>query len=173
MITTLVRPQYHLRSVAPDDRAGLTRFYGGLSRDSIAARFHGSAPTIPEATATFFCRPDHEHREGIVAESFDASGEPTIIGHVCIEPIDRDVAEVAIAVADTWQHHGVGRAMLGRAIAWAQSHDIARLAASTQCSNAAMIALLRSMDHPITFGASGDGTVDVYLDLSSSRPIAA
>ena len=78
-------------------------------------------PRIPDATATFFCGPDHEHREGIVAECLDASGDPVIIGHVCIEPISDDVAEIAIAVTDAWQGHGVGRAMLACAISWAQA----------------------------------------------------
>src|SRR5438093_2699844 len=105
MTTTPAPALYHLRSITPRDRAGLTEFYAGLSADSRIARFHGVAPTIPEATATFFCGPDHQHREGVVAECFDAAGHPVIIGHVCIEPISNDVAEMAIAVADAWQGH--------------------------------------------------------------------
>ena len=172
MTTKLAPAPYRLRSIESRDRAGLTRFYADLSPDSRAARFHGAAPTIPEATATFFCGPDHEHREGIVAETFDATGFPVIIGHVCIEPIDDDVAEMAIAVADAWQGRGVGRAMLDRSIAWAQMHGIARFVASMQCGNGAVIALLRSMG-PVTFGASDGGTVDAVLDVRSVRPLAA
>ena len=55
--------------------SGSDGFYAGLSPDSRAARFHGATPTIPDATARFFCGPDHQHREGIVAESFDPSGD--------------------------------------------------------------------------------------------------
>ena len=173
MRRTLAPPPYRLRAITPGDRAGLTRFYAGLSPDSRTARFHGAGPTIAEATATFFCGPDHEHREGIVAECLDAVGEPEIIGHVCIEPTDDDVAEMAIAVADAWQGHGVGRAMLARAIAWARIHGVARLVASMQCSNASMFALLRSMDYPITYGATAEGTVDAYLDVWNPNPLAA
>lgn len=162
-----------MRSITPRDQPGLTAFYAGLSLDSRAARFHGAAPCIPEATATFFCGPDHQHREGIVAETFDACGDPVIIGHVCIEPINDDVAEMAIAVADAWQGRGIGRAMLGRAITWAQAHGIARLAASILFGNAAMLGLLRSVGFPISYGESTGGTVDAYLDVRSSRPIAA
>jgi GNAT superfamily N-acetyltransferase len=128
---------------------------------------------IPDATATFFCGPDHQHREGIVAECFDAIGTPVIIGHVCIEPVNDDAAEMAIAVADSWQRHGVGRAMLAHAITWARTHDIARLVASMKCGNTAVLALLRSTGYPITFGASDAGTFEAYLDVRSSRPLAA
>src|SRR5204863_2815264 len=142
MKTTRAPARYRLRSITPFDRTGLTTFYAGLTPDSRVARFHGTAPTIPEATATFFCGPDHQHREGIVAECFDSIGEPVIIGHVCIEPIDDETAETAIAVADAWQHQGVGRAMLAQAIAWAQLHGVARLVASMLCGNAAILVLL-------------------------------
>jgi acetyltransferase len=164
---------YRLRSITPPDRAGLTRFYAGLSPDSRAARFHGAARTIPETTAMFFCGPDHEHREGIVAECFDASGAPLIIGHVCIEPGDGDVAEISIAVADGWQRHGIGRALLAGATTWAQTHGITRLVASMRCGNAAMFALLRSMGRPVTYGAASGGTVDGYLDVPGAEPLTA
>jgi len=173
MTTTLARAPYRMRPITPGDRAGLTAFYAGLSADSRAARFHGASPRIPDATATFFCGPDHRHREGIVAECLDASGDPVIIGHACIEPIGGDVAEVAIAVADAWHGRGVGRAMLAHAITWAQAHGVARLAASILFGNSAMLGLLRSVGHPITYGASVGGTIDVYLDVRSSRPLAA
>ena len=162
-----------MRPITPRDQAGLRAFYAGLSPDSRTTRFHGAAPQIPDATATFFCGPDHQHREGIVAECFDTSGDPLIIGHVCIEPTSEDVAEIAIAVTDEWQGHGVGRAMLARAITWAQVHGIARLTAPILVSNTAMFGLLRSMGYPITYGASAEGTIDVSLDVRSSRPLAA
>jgi acetyltransferase len=162
-----------LRSITPGDPADLTRFYAGLSSDSRAARFHGAAPSLPEATAKFFCGPDHEHREGIVAEWLDESGHPVIVGHVCIEPADSDVAEMAIAVADAWQRHGVGRALLACAIAWAQRHGIGRLTASMRSENAAVFALVRSMGYPITYGTVDGGTVDAVLDVRSSRSLAA
>jgi RimJ/RimL family protein N-acetyltransferase len=173
MTTTLTREGYRMRRITPGDRVGLTAFYAALSPDSRAARFHGAAPRIPEATARFFCGPDHQHREGIVAECLDASGGSVIIGHVCIEPVTDDVAEVAIAVADAWHGRGVGRAMLARAVIWAQAHGIGRLAASILCGNAAMFGLLRSMDYPITYGASAADATDAYLDLPTSRPLAA
>jgi molybdopterin biosynthesis enzyme len=63
--------------------------------------------------------------------------------------------------------------MLGHAIVWAQTHGVARVIASMQCGNPAMFGLLRSMGHRVTYGAPVGGTVDAYIDLRSSRPLAA
>lgn len=173
MTTTGAPAPYRLRSITADDRAGLTAFYAGLSQDSRVARFHGTATTIPEATATYFCGPDHEHREGIVAEYFDAGGAPVIVGHVCIEPTEGSTAEMAIAIADAWQHHGLGRAMLGHAIEWAQTHGFAHLVASMLGGNTSMCLLLQSTGYPVSYGDLGWDTIDAYLDVLGPRPEAA
>ena len=68
MRTTPTPARYHLRSITPLDRVGLAAFYAALSVDSRAARFHGVTPCVPEVTTTFLCGPDHQHREGIVAD---------------------------------------------------------------------------------------------------------
>ena len=101
------------------------------------------------------------------------NGVAVIIGHVCIEPISDGVAEIAIAVTDVWQGHGVGQAMLARAISWAQAHGIARLASPILMTNTAMFGLLRSTGYPIAYGGSAEGTIDASLDVRSSHPLAA
>jgi GNAT superfamily N-acetyltransferase len=172
---TVVRSpgSYRIRPIARSDRDGLIRFYADLSPDSREARFHGAAPGIGDGTARFFCGPDHEHREGLVAESTDADGRGIIVGHVCLEPIDVGQAEMAIAIADSWQHLGLGRAMLSRAIAWARGHDVARLSASIRWSNGAMIGLIRSMGLPVTVDDRGGGVVDAIIDVRAPVPHAA
>jgi len=110
-----------VRRVVPADDAGVTRFYASLSADSLEARFLGATPGIAEATARFFCGPDHLHREGLVAEAIDGSGECVIVGHLCLEPSTAGRVEMAIAVADGWQRRGIGRALLEAAIRWAEA----------------------------------------------------
>ena len=146
------------------DRDGLTRFYADLSQDSREARFHGATPGIGGGVARYFCHADHEHREGLVAESVDAGGRPVIVGHICLEPGRHGETEMAIAIADRWQHHGLGRAMLSRAIGWARGHGITELRATIRWSNGAMMGLIRSMGLPVTF-VNGDSVVDAVVDL--------
>jgi GNAT superfamily N-acetyltransferase len=162
-----------IRPIAPRDREALTRFYADLSFDSIEARFHGASPGIGDGTARFFCGPDHEHREGLVAECTDAVGRTRIVGHVCLEPIGRGEAEMAIAIADGWQHHRLGRAMLARSISWARGHRVSELSASIRCSNGAMIGLIRSAGLPVAFVNRGGGVAEATVDLRGPMPHAA
>ena len=173
MTTTSAAPPYVVRRIGPLDRVGLCQFYAELSPDSRAERFHGATPPIPDRAARVFCGPDHRHREGIVAETTDADGARSIIGHVCIEPITADEAEMAIAVADAWQRQGVGRAMLAEAIRWALAHRVVRLRASVRWGNAAVLGLLRSCGFALAFGPADGGGADVIIDLRHATVPAA
>src|SRR4051794_19811095 len=128
-----------IRTIALGDREDLERFYASLSEDSLQARFLGAAAGIAPATARFFCGPDHEHREGIVAETVEPGRRRSIVGHLCLEP-DRDgVFEMAIAVADDRRRQGIGRAMLVEAIAWARRRGVRGLSASMWSGNESVI----------------------------------
>ena len=80
---------------------------------------------------------------------------------------------MAIAIADGWQHHGLGRAMLARAIAWARGHGVTELSASIRWSNGAMIGLIRSLGLPVTFVDRDGGVMDAIVDLRVPMPHAA
>lgn len=164
MTSAVMNDSVRIRSIGPADRDALATFYGSLSEESLEARFGGATSRIGNSAARFFCGPDHLHREGIVAETVDASGRPVIIGHLCLEPIGPDMAEMAIAVADAWQRHGVGRAMLDEAVAWGRRHGIARLSAFMRSSNSAILGLVRSIGYPVTFGTADAGTIEVLID---------
>jgi acetyltransferase len=162
-----------IRPIAPGDRDVVRRFYGDLSADSLEARFLGATPGIAEATARFFCGPDHEHREGLVAEALDDSRTSTIVGHLCLEPSPDGRVEMAIAVADAWQRRGIGRELLLTAIDWAGAHGICALDASTRWSNTAILGLVRSIGLPVRFGPVDGGIIDLTIDLGAARRSAA
>jgi acetyltransferase len=150
------------------------QFYLTLSADSLALRFHGASNGIAERAARFFCGPDHEHREGLVAvlDEPDAPG-PTIVGHLCLEPSGDHEVEMAVAVADRWQRRGIGRRLLVAAMTWADDHGIDRLRASMLSTNAAILGLLRSMGRVVTLSMPGAGVVDATIDLSNALRSAA
>src|SRR5262249_10266553 len=100
MIVVAAAPSISIRPIRNTDLEALARFYGELSAESSAARFPAAGRGIGERIACSFCGPDHEHREGLVAEASDATGTRSIVGHLCLEPIGDGEAEVAVAVAD-------------------------------------------------------------------------
>jgi ribosomal protein S18 acetylase RimI-like enzyme len=80
---------------------------------------------------------------------------------------------MALAVADSWQRRGIGRALLEAAIAWAEARGIPCLDASVRWSNTAILALVRSTGLPVRFGAVDGGILDLTLDLGVARRSAA
>lgn len=172
MTATTTEPRIRIRAIVPGDQAALVRFYRALSVDSRAARFLGAA-SVGAATAERFCHTDHRERQGLVAEAMGEDGRWRIVGHACLEPADGGEVEFAVAVADDWHHHGVGRALLDAAIAWARRRHLERLIVSTRWSNVAMLGLLRSSGHPIRVGADDAGVVDVFVDVGGRLPTAA
>jgi GNAT superfamily N-acetyltransferase len=161
-----------IRAIAPGDVAALEGFYAGLSPDSREARFHG-ASSVGDRAAHAFCAAEHEGRHGVVAEAIGEDGRWVIVGHLCVEPLGDATAEIAVAVADAWQHHGVGRALVLEAVSWARRHDVRVLLASVRWSNAPMLRLLRSIGRPVSFGREDAGVVDVRIPLAAPLPNAA
>jgi GNAT superfamily N-acetyltransferase len=165
-----------IRAIGRADVVDLERFYAGLSDDARNARFHGATRGIEDAVARAFCGPDHAHREGLVAVIAGGGLAPArdlIIGHLCLEPGLPGEVEMAVAVADAWQHHGIGRALLAAAIAWARANRIERLRAEIRWSNPAILRLLRSAGRPLALAATDEGDLEARLDVRAGVPTAA
>ena len=163
-----------VRPIGPADHDALATFYAGLSDESLWSRFHGVAHGISDGTATVFCGPDHEHREGFVAVASGGRGvPPEIVGHLCLEPAGAATIELAVAVADPWQGHGVGRALLGAAIDWARRHRVRTLQASMLTTNSAILGLLRSARLPTRLSTPKAGVVTATMDVTPALSTAA
>ena len=174
MATVAALAPIRIRPIEPEDSDALLQFYAGLSPDSMARRFHGASNGIAERAARFFCCPDHEHREGLVAVLDEpGASTPTIVGHLCLEPSGAHEVEMALAVADRWQRHGIGRRLLVAAMSWADDHGIDRLRASMLSTNAAILGLLRSMGRVVTLSMPGAGVTDATIDLANAVRTAA
>ncbi len=162
-----------IRPIRSDDRDELCAFYERLSPESQFLRFHAVSRGIGDDAASLLCGPDHEHREGLVAEHVDAApGGPRIIGHMCLEPADAEV-EMAVAVADEWQGHGIGKALLIGAVDWARSHGIRYLQASALSTNSALLGLIASIGCPVRESSPWAGVVVATIDVGAPVPKAA
>ncbi len=162
-----------IRPIRAGDRDDLAAFYAGLTPESRFARFHAVSRGIGKTAAVLLCGPDHEHGEGLTAESLHADRTRAhIVGHLCLEPGEPGL-EMAVAVADDWQRQGVGRALLIAAVTWASDHGFDRLVASTLATNGAILALIASSGCPARLSAPAAGIVLVTIDIGRARPNAA
>src|SRR3954447_16799129 len=161
-----------IRPIRGDDVGPLERFYMTLSADSLEARFHGGTRGIDDGAATAFCGPDHVHREGLVAVAVRGAGE-VIVGHLCLEPMGPADVEMAVAVADAWQHRGVGRALLSAGVEWARGHGFARIHGAIRWSNPAIIGLVRACGRPFSVVTDVGGDTEAVIDVLAALPDAA
>src|SRR6266540_659740 len=159
-----------VRVIRPTDAAELERFYAALSPESRRTRFFAIASNLDHAQSVSFCTTDHDHREGLVAVVDDGPlGHVRVVGHLCLEPDGVDAAEVALAVADEFQHRGIGRRLLAAGAHWARRERIARLTATMFASNAPIHRLLAALDFPAHERSVDAGVAEITIDLTGQR----
>jgi acetyltransferase len=150
-----------LRPVRPDDVAVEQAFVGALSPQSRRRRFHGAMNRLPEAALRAMTAIDHRHHVALVAEAGCSDGAARLVAdarYVREQGGADHTAEFAIAVADDWQGLGLGRALMRRIAAIAQSHGLVALRGSVLVENTPMLALMRRLGatlHP----EPGDGSI--------------
>jgi RimJ/RimL family protein N-acetyltransferase len=163
----MVDDDIRLRRVCPGDAAELERFYADLSADSRVRRFHGASLGIDHQQAERYAAADHLQRDGFVAV---AAGR--VVGHLVLEPMGPGVEELAVAIDDRLQHHGVGTLLLAAAIASARLRHVRSLVAWVMVDNVPMRHLLAGGHYPMRI--DWDGTVARYeLEVPPGSPHSA
>jgi RimJ/RimL family protein N-acetyltransferase len=168
-----VQQVVRIRAIRSTDSAELKRFYCGLSNESRRTRFlYPSIGPTPRQCRTF-CTTDHDHREGFIAiVEAHRGGHERIVGHLCMEPDRSGAAEVAIAVAEDFQHQGIARLLLAEGIAWARRKRVAQLTATMFAGNAAIQRLLLGLGLPTREGYVGAGVTEITIDLGSGGMVS-
>jgi acetyltransferase len=156
---TRTAPAIRIRPVRPDDGPELVAHYAALSADARYARFLRATAGLSDREANGFCRPDHDHADGFVAEVHGGPDDGRLVGHLCLDPLDDGRVELAVAVADDHRRQGIGRRLLAAAVAWAEEHRIDRMAASMLVTNTPILALIRSTGLPVEVGRPDAGIV--------------
>jgi len=161
-----------IRRITPADRDGLQAFYAGLSDEARRTRFLGQSRGIGADQSTYFCTPDHAHREGFVAVTGPTDRPDRIVGHLCVEPDGAASAEAAVAVADDVRGRGIGRQLVDAAVAWARIEGIETLTATMLAGNPAIQRLLTGLGLQTTAVPVGSGVIEVRIELGVVRPAA-
>jgi RimJ/RimL family protein N-acetyltransferase len=163
--------EIRIRPIEPGDHDALQAFYAGLSDESRRTRFFAPTNGIGDRQSTWFCTPDHAHREGFVA-TVDRDPGVRVVGHVCVEPIDESAAEIAIAVDDAFQGQGIGRRLSLAAIDAARRDGYTRLVATMLAGNPAIQRLLHHLGLPTRSRPIGAGVIQATIELDEVRRAA-
>jgi GNAT superfamily N-acetyltransferase len=133
-----------IRPVAPEDRPALQAGFDRLSERSRYRRFLSPHPRLTDAELRYFTEVDHHDHEALVA--IDAtSGDGIGIARYIRSPVDHRVAELAIAVVDDWQGHGIGTRLALALADRAREEGITAFRALMLTDNALMLSIISEL----------------------------
>jgi RimJ/RimL family protein N-acetyltransferase len=128
-----------IRPIRPGDVEHNTRFLERLSAPSKHFLFLGGIARLSEEELRKLCAPDQVHDMAYVAlASEEAGGEIQVGVARYAANADDGSAEISLAVADDWQHQGLGTRVLERLIAYARAHSVQRLYSVDAANNTRM-----------------------------------
>jgi len=150
----------HVRAVLPSDEDALFQFYSRLSDRSRRSRFFAYGTDLENA-ARRACRSDSASF-GLLALR---GAEHQVVAHAGYERFGPQAAEVAFAVADELQGHGVGTILLGQLAEVGAPQGIKVFKATLLPSNYQMLDVLRQSGFPVEVEAGPDELVVTYPAL--------
>ena len=155
--------QILIRPISPEDSDELSAGMERLSPESRYRRFFTPASRLNASQLRYLTEVDHHDHEALVAVQPD-TGHGIGVARFVRSAADAELAEVAVAVADSWHGRGVATALLGRLTERAREEGIRRFSAEILAENQPMLELIDDVG-PVTMRHSGQGTVEVEVDL--------
>jgi GNAT superfamily N-acetyltransferase len=145
--------QVTLRLVVPADKLLLARGMDNFSAESRYRRFLASKKALTAAELQYLTEVDGVHHFAIGALRGPNDGVG-VARFVCFGE-NRDIAEPAVAVIDSYQNKGLGKILFTRLMAAARERGIQRFHGIILASNQPMKHLLHSVGQRICFEYKG------------------
>jgi len=155
-----------VRGLRPEDEAPLGAFYGALSPESQGFRFFAAPADVGELAKRLVIS-DYESQFGLIAV---ASGE--IVGHAVYIVTGGRRAEFGLAIADSFQGHGLGLLLLAQLADAAARAGIEVFEARVRADNHRMLDLLRDSGFPLTLRSEpGEVHAEMPTELSEEADL--
>jgi acetyltransferase len=153
--------------VLPDDAPAEQAFVGALSAASRYRRFHVGLRELPPALLRHLTQVDQHRHVAIVARTASSDGVPGRIVADARYVLDDGghTAEFAIAVADDWQHAGLGRELLLRLADHARQHGVLRLHGDVLWDNLPMQKMVAALGGTLATVGRNAGMLEARFDF--------
>ena len=158
-----------IRPIEGSDAHGLTDFYARLSPESKRRRFLGYGD-LDGALARAFTEREGQGFVAILDEPGPNDGQ--VVAHASVQRDGLGGAEIAFAVADELQGHGIGSALVESVVQHARQLGLRRLSATMFADNTPMRRLLRGAGCEIVLDQSDAGTEEIALAICSLTAVS-
>lgn len=168
--------QIVIRPIVPADHLAMVRFHNILGQSTVQARYHegiGFTQRSDGQRLGQVCAADFQREIVYIAclpQAGDGYDRIIAVGRMNREPSGDN--QLALVVADAWQHRGIGSALLETLIAIARAEGLGRLKALLYRENDGMARLCQDRGFRLEPG-DGDDVPDVAIltvDQSSDAP---
>ena len=146
--TTIAGTPVTIRPIRITDADMEAEFVRRLSPKSKHYRFLGGVRELSPEDVKHLCNVDERNSMAFVA-TVQENGQETEIGVSRYAPgSEQDTYEMAVAVADEWQHKGLGTLLTKRLIEFAKGHGVKKLYSVDFEDNRAMQELANDLSLP-------------------------
>ncbi len=156
--------EVEIRPIEPGDKAGLAAAVDQSSDDAIYRRFLNPQGRLTASELRYLTEVDHRDHEALVAV-VPGSGTSVGVARYVRDHERRDRAEIAVAVLESWQGRGVGKALLQRLADRARDEGITQFTGLMLSDNQPMRRLLANLG-TTRLVSSGAGAVELAVDLT-------
>jgi GNAT superfamily N-acetyltransferase len=157
-----------IRPIRPQDKAALAEGFARLGDESRYRRFLAPRGRLTSAELRYLTEVDHHDHEALVALD-GVSGEGIGVARYVRLPDRPGTAEMAIAIADDRQGHGVGTQLAQALADRARAEGIDTFTAVILAANPSVMAVLRDVGTVHTVRRDA-GTVELTVDLADAAP---
>jgi ribosomal protein S18 acetylase RimI-like enzyme len=135
-----------IRPLRAGDEPLLHEAFSRMSERSVYFRFFSPLKRLPEDMARRLARVDSRERYALAAVTREPDGLEHVVGVARYDRVPgTNVAEVAVAVIDEYQHLGLGSGLLRRLAQVAREQGLERFVLIVLPENVSMLGLLRRM----------------------------
>jgi len=156
---------FEISPLGPDDEAELEAFIARLSPRTRRLRFFSPVSRLAPSLLQHLMRVDFHEKAAFVVR---LRGSPEIRAVGRYELTGPGTAEVAFAVADEYQHEGIGTELLHHLAFHARANGIGTFSAYVLWENREMFELFRHSGYPM-WSQPNAGVTEVTLSLSNEE----
>ena len=158
-----------IRPIGPDDSERLNEGFESASAESIFLRFLTPQLRLSSDQLVYLTDVDQIRHVALIAVDPE-NGQSFGTARYIRSEEDPETAEFAVGVGDQWMGIGLGTALLGTLVVRAREVGILRFTGLIHSENTAIRRLAEKVTGPYELKPSGQGTMEMVLDLGRAAP---